>query len=1008
MSSYLRYQYVFFLFLVISEILLSGTTGKLSGRVTDKTTGDPLIGVNVMVEGTVLGAATDSEGSFFILQLPPGSYNVRFSMIGYQTLVMNNVRIRVDLTTTLDGQLQESSVDMEEIVVQAERPMIQTDVTYSQANISSDEVEMLPVEEFEDVIALQAGVVTTGGEIHVRGGRGGEISYMVDGITVTDPYNLSMAVEIENNSIQELQFISGTFNAEYGQAMSGIVNIITKDGDFSKYSGSFSANMGDYLIAKDDLFPEVDKVDWSNISDLKANIEGPVIPGKLSFFLSGRKKTNNGYLFGERVFHPESYIWEESSNIFLIDTAVGLGDGYMPDISLWSPISYQDSLRSVINEKRSAGNFDKVSMNWSIQDTYQAKLSWRATPKIKIGYNRMFSNTVSQSYSHSYRWNPDGRPFSFNTRLGDILRTDVSINRSTFANFMFSNSTNHYRTHLSDNEDYYKALDTLSFDNEWSYDTLHSTIYDTDPRILDYATGNNFEVGGKYMDIYNRKSNIKTWKAEIVSQINSAHQVKLGTEYRSTLINYNNISVLQSAFTNYIPMVAGPEGNTIHDSFQSMIDPFSLTYDIDPNTNDTIWSGDPLDGRNPIEFSAYIQDKIETDDIVVNIGLRYDHFDPQFWTLNDFEDPNYISPVKPINKWKDSNGDGEISENEMRYDNLKTEPERIRSNANGDPWYRYAKAKRQLSPRFALAFPITDKGYLHFSYGHFFQNPSFSYIYDNPEFEVPAASGINSTMGNADMEPQRTTQYEVGFSQQFGRDIGLEVTGYFKDIRNLNSSEIKNSFIAGDRYGVYVNKDHANSKGITVALSKRSRQNISGNLDYTFSISEGNASDPTAAFYDEQSDIEPEKMLVPLDWDQRHTLNGSLTFHPTKVSGLSLVFNYGSGFPYTTTNADGQRTSFENNGRKPPTYNVDLRGFYNFQISKSIRLSANINIYNLFDIRNELTVYGDTGRSSYSLIPSYTPQYSGPMLNTLDEYLIVPSYYSAPRQIKFGLSLSFQ
>ena len=98
---------------------------------------------------------------------------------------------------------------------------------------------MLPVEEFEDVIALQAGVVTSGGEIHVRGGRGGEISYMVDGITVTDPYNLSMAVEIENNSIQELQFISGTFNAEYGQAMSGIVNIITKDGDFSKYSGSF-------------------------------------------------------------------------------------------------------------------------------------------------------------------------------------------------------------------------------------------------------------------------------------------------------------------------------------------------------------------------------------------------------------------------------------------------------------------------------------------------------------------------------------------------------------------------------------------------------------------------------------------------------------------------------------------------------------------------------------------------------------------------------------------------
>ena len=147
---------------------------------------------------------------------------------------------------------------------------------------------------------------------------------MVDGITVTDPYNLSMAVEIENNSIQELQFISGTFNAEYGQAMSGIVNIITKDGDFSKYSGSLSANMGDYVISPNRvsfsnaiLFPEVDKTNWNNISDIQANFEGPVINNKLSFFVSGRNKTNNGYLFGERVFHPNSYLWSESKIYFL-------------------------------------------------------------------------------------------------------------------------------------------------------------------------------------------------------------------------------------------------------------------------------------------------------------------------------------------------------------------------------------------------------------------------------------------------------------------------------------------------------------------------------------------------------------------------------------------------------------------------------------------------------------------------------------------------------------------
>ena len=197
------------------------------------------------------------------------------------------------------------------------------------------------------------------------------------------------------------------------------------------------------------------------------------------------------------------------------------------------------------------------------------------------------------------------------------------------------------------------------------------------------------------------------------------------------------------------------------------------------------FSGQELDGRQPIESSLYLQDKIEMDDMVVNIGARYDYFNSQFWVLNDYEDPNYLSPVKPINRWNDLDEDGQINEEEMTYSNLKSEEERLNSNANGDPWYKKADPKTQLSPRFALAFPITDKGYLHFSYGHFFQNPSFSYIYDNPEFEGPAASGVNSTMGNANMKPQRTTQYEVGFSQQIGRDVGLEITGYFKDIRNL-------------------------------------------------------------------------------------------------------------------------------------------------------------------------------------------------------------------------------
>ena len=967
-----RWLNILSIIVLVSQFSFAGTTGKLAGRVTAKESGEPLIGANVMIDGTILGAATDLDGNFYILQIPPGTYSIRFSMIGYQSLVINDVRMMVDLTTKANGALSESAVGLEEVVVQAERAMIQTDVTYSQANISSEEVDMLPVEEFEDVLALQAGVVMTGGEIHVRGGRGGEISYMIDGISVTDPYNSGLAVEIENNAIQELQFISGTFNAEYGQAMSGIVNIVTKDGDYSDYSGNFSRSFGSYNSGNTDIFHKLDRIDFNNISDMKGNVEGPIIPGNLSFFASGRFKRENGYLYGQRIFHPNSFVWSEVENIWKIDSLVGLGNG---DI-----LSETDTLKPVLDSLRAADAFDWVAMDWHEQVTGQAKFSWRMTPYIKISYNRMYSDTKSQDYSHEYRWNPDGRSNSFNTRIGDLIRADWSISQSTFANVMYSRTENHYRSHLSTDPEFWEQIEE-NWDDKY-FSTFDSVLYYVDPDIFLYSTGNNFYVGGQSMGVYSRKSIVNTLKAEITNQINKEHQLKIGIESRKTNITLSDLQVHYSSNTNNQPRYYAPLITPNNDSFG-------------PN------------GRTPVELSGYFQDKIEQDQMVVNLGVRFDYFDPDWKVLNDSEDPNYLSPLKPINTWFDLDGDNMISDDEMIDTNRKEDEDRLKSNANGESWFRDVDPKTQISPRFALAFPITESGYMHFSYGHFFQNPSFSYIYDNPEFEVPAASGISNTMGNADMKPQRTTQYEVGFSQQIGRDIGVEITGYFKDIRNLNATEIKKSFIAGDRYGLFVNKDHANSRGITLALSKRSLENFSGNLDYTYSISEGNASDPTAAFYDEASDIEPEKMLVALDWDQRHTLNGTMTYHPTKSSGISGIFSYGSGFPYTTEFA-GNRTAFENNGLKPPTYNVDLRAFYNFVLNKRMNVSAHINVYNLFNFLNELSVYNDTGRATYSLLPTYTAEYSGPALNTLDEYLVRPHYYSSPRQVKLGISISFK
>jgi hypothetical protein len=974
---YLKVYRALILLLSVAGTLQAGTTGKLAGRVTIKGSGEPMIGANVLINDTDLGTATDAEGNYYILQVSPGKYTVRFTMIGYQDLIMKDVRIRVDLTTTINTELSESVIGMSEVIVQAERPMINTGVTYSQANISSEEVEMLPVEEFEDVIALQAGVVNSNGEIHVRGGRGGEIAYMVDGITVTDPFNSGISVEIENNAIQELQFISGTFNAEYGQAMSGIVNIVTKNGSYSKYMGSVSYNAGNYVSNDGNLFPQIGNFNLNGISDIKGNIEGPILPKKLSFFASGRFKRNNGYLYGQRIFHPNTFAWDPVGNNFIVDEEVGLGNGDVP--------GFDQDIPTFIDSLREADVFDWVSMNWNEQVTAQVKFSWRVTPRMKMAYNRMYSDNKSQYYSHLYKWNPDGRSNYFNTRIGNLFRMDLSLSQSTFANIMLSQSTNHYRNHLSDDPEFYKELDFEFSDEEgWFSDRpqLDSNVYYVNPTIYDYTPVNNYYSGGQSMGAYNRKSIVNTFKAELTSQLSAGHQFKTGFEYRVTNITLTDITIQLSDYTDNNPTYQNPLYSPTNDSYGK-------------------------DGRNPHEMSFYVQDKMEADNIVANFGLRYDYFDPQWKTVNDLRDPNHRVPLKPINQYFDLDGDGEISEDEMYNGNRKTDEDRLLSNEYGDSWYEDVDPKTQISPRFALAFPITDKGYLHFSYGHFFQNPGFSFLYTNPEFEVPPSSGVGTTMGNANMKPQRTTQYEVGFSQQFGQDLGIEVTGYFKDIRNLNSTKIVQSFVAGDRYGLYINKDYANSRGITVAVSKRPRGPFSGNIDYTYSISEGNASDPAAAFYDEQANIEPEKVLVPLDWDQRHTLNATMTYHPIKNSGISVVASYGSGLPYTTEYI-GVRTSFENNAREPATYNLDMRSYHNFILLNKFQISAHINIYNLFDTQNELTVYNDTGRSTYTLLPTYTPQISGPGFNTLDEYLVRPDFYSSPRQVKIGFSVSMK
>ncbi|MCF8266270.1 MAG: carboxypeptidase-like regulatory domain-containing protein, partial [Melioribacteraceae bacterium] len=171
------------LLLLSGTLTFAGTKGKLVGKVTDQNTDEPLIGVNILIDGTYLGGTTDADGKYLILNVPPGTYKVIYRYIGYQTVEVSDVRMNVDFTTNQDVQMAEETLELgQTVVVSAGRELIRKDLTSSQAIITSEDIEAMPVEEFEDVLQMQAGVTRGDGGFHIRGGRSSEVTFRVDGI----------------------------------------------------------------------------------------------------------------------------------------------------------------------------------------------------------------------------------------------------------------------------------------------------------------------------------------------------------------------------------------------------------------------------------------------------------------------------------------------------------------------------------------------------------------------------------------------------------------------------------------------------------------------------------------------------------------------------------------------------------------------------------------------------------------------------------------------------------
>jgi len=224
----MRFVRIFLTVFALVGYLFAGLTGKIAGRITDAD-GQPLIGCNVIVVGTSMGASTNENGEYYIINLDPGSYDLNFSMIGYAAHSVSDVKVNVDVTTPVSAVLQTEALQMTGVQVTAERPAIENTLTSSKQYIDGSLTTNLAVATVEDVVKTLPGVTEEGGKLHLRGGRSDEAMYLVDGASSMSPIMGGNAIPVNPSIIKELQVITGTFNAEYGQAMSGQFNTVLKE-----------------------------------------------------------------------------------------------------------------------------------------------------------------------------------------------------------------------------------------------------------------------------------------------------------------------------------------------------------------------------------------------------------------------------------------------------------------------------------------------------------------------------------------------------------------------------------------------------------------------------------------------------------------------------------------------------------------------------------------------------------------------------------------------------------
>jgi outer membrane receptor protein involved in Fe transport len=574
-------------FIATAGAAAAQNTGTIKGKITDAKTKDGLPSANVLVKGTYYGASADFEGNFLIPRVNPGVYNIDVTLLGYKTVQYSGIKVEEGKTTELNIRMEESILSLgQEVVIIGERRLFDVEETSSKRSVKSEDITVAAVQNVQDVVGLQTGIVHSDNEIHIRGSRGYENAYLVDGVPVQDVLGgTGFGLQVSPDAIKEVEVITGGYNAEFGQATSGVVNITLKEGS-DKFSGGFGY--------KTDRINGTGSRHFFNTDILDANLSGPlllfndVVPGSVSFFLSGSANVTDGYTrwtqvldqfgkpTGQYVAHTPTQLY---SSIFGgKDNAFRLANSY----SWASKITWKPSA----TEKLAYSYNQSVSIDQNTATVKTTLEREEPTPGYQYTFQNILdsANTFTQiNIQHSLAWTQ-------------------TINAKSFYELKLSRYTAHVRGDAN-------GKDYTRYNEPRDIVTYPIQYYQKDSVSIGVIPGDGFyDVGGPF-----------TWRDHFIDD----YSVKL--DFTNNFTEKNKFKTGLESHFQYFQMI---------DISNPWIKPLGLNNDI--------YEVHSSSG------ALYAQDNIIISGMVLNFGLRFDYWFPGKFVDDAINNPNITLPSDDV------------------------------------------------------------------------------------------------------------------------------------------------------------------------------------------------------------------------------------------------------------------------------------------------------------------------------------------------------------------------